>query len=248
MQHLKPWLALTAAMLFSVVAQADTFKLVTLEYPPYEYTENGEVKGLAVEVVRAAFKLMNHEVVIESYPWARSQRMFEQGQADGIFTYFKNPQREEYALFGKEPVVTQTVSLWVLRDSKIEFTGDLNKLQSYSFGVVNTVSYGERFDAAVKYELLRTDVAHSIESCISKLLAGRTDIWVSNRFGAIHELKRFGKLDQVKELKLPVQEVPAYVGFSKLRNHTALRDAFDQALATLKQTGAYDKLVKKYAE
>ena len=174
--------------------------------------------------------------------------MFEQGQADGIFTYFKNPQREEFALFGKEPVVTQTISLWVLKDSKIEFSGDLSKLQPYSFGVVNTVSYGERFDTAVKYELLHTDVAHSIESCINKLLAGRTDIWVSNRFGAIHELKRLGKLDQVKELKLPVQEVPAYVGFSRLHNHTALRDAFDQALVNLKHTGAYDRLAKKYSE
>ena len=97
--------------------------------------------------------------------------MFEKGEADGIFTYFKNPQREEYTLFGKEPVETQTISLWVLKDSKIEFNGDLNKLRPYRFGVVNTVSYGERFDAAVKCELLRTDVAHSIESCISKLLA-----------------------------------------------------------------------------
>lgn len=248
MRYLTPWFAVAITILCPAGGWADTFKLVTLEYPPYEYSENGEVKGLAVEVVRAAFKLMQHDVQIESYPWARSQKMFERGDADGIFTYFKTPSREVFALFGQEAVTTQTISLWALKTSNIAFNGDLTRLQSHSFCVVNQTSYGERFDAAVKYELLRTDSASTAESCVKKLLAGRTDMWVSNRLGAEQLLKRLGQRDAVVELKQPLQEVSAFVGFSRLRNHTALRDAFDQALATLKESGAYDALVKKYSE
>lgn len=244
---IRSWV-LGLAMVLPASALAETYKLVTLEYPPYEYTEDGKIKGLAVEIVRRAFKLMKHEVIIESYPWARSQRMFENGDVDGIFTFFRTPEREQFALFGREAVITQTISMWVLKSSNTEFNGDLTKLDGHTFGVVNKTSYGERFDTAVKYGLLRTEVANSIESCIGKLLAGRTDIWVSNRHGAIHELRRLGKLDAVKELKQPLQEVPAFVGFSKKRNHTALRDAFDQALATLKQSGVYETLLEAYAQ
>jgi len=242
------FLALAAAMVLPVAAVAGSYKLVTLEYPPYEYTENGQAKGLAVEVIREAFKLMNHQVGIEFFPWARSQSMFEDGDVDGIFTFFKTPAREAITLFGKETVVTQPITFWVRKDSKIEFDGDFAKLKPYSIGVVNKTSYGERFDTAVKEGLVRTDTANTIENCIDKLLAGRFDIWVSNRYGAIHEFKRLGKLAEVRELKLPIQEIPAYLGFSKKRNHTALRDEFDKAMGTLKQNGTYDKLLKKYTE
>ncbi len=244
----KALIAVVGTLAVPIAALAASYKLVTLEYPPYEYTENGQMKGLAVDVIREAFKLMGHQVTMVAYPWARSQKLFEDGDVDGIFTFFKTPAREAYTLFGKQAVVTQPMALWVRKDSSIEFDGDLSKLKPYMFGVVNQTSYGERFDTAVKDGLLRTDPANSMENCIDKLVAGRFDIWVSNRYGAIHEFKRTGKLAAVKELKPPIQEIPAYVGFSKKRNHTALRDAFDKALITLKQNGTYDKLLKQYAE
>ena len=234
------------AMLLPSMAWAATYRLVTFEYPPYEYTENGEVKGMAVDIVRAAFKWMNHDVSIEVYPWSRCQMLFERGEVDGIFTFFQNDARQAFTLFSKETVVTQTISLWVLKHSRIEFNGDLTRLQAYNFGVTPKTSYGERFDTAVKYDLIRTEAAQSIESNILKLQKGRIDIWVSNRDGALHELKRLGLTHRVRELKQPIQVVPAYVGFSRLRQHAALRDQFDQAVAALKLSGTYDAIVQKY--
>ncbi len=49
---------------------AEVLLLVTMEYPPYAYSENGKVKGLAVNVVRAVFKRLNREIKIVNYPWA----------------------------------------------------------------------------------------------------------------------------------------------------------------------------------
>ena len=239
-------LLLACALATTGAAWADTFKLVTFEYPPYEYTENGEVKGMAVDIIRAAFKLMNHEASIEVLPWTRCQVLFERGEVDGIFTFFQNEERQAFTLFSKEVVVTQTIALWTMKNTKIEFNGDLTRLQPYNFGITPKTSYGERFDTAIKYGLLRTEPAASIESNIRKLVNGRIDIWVSNRDGAHHELKRMGLFGKVRELKQPIQVVPAFVGFSKLRKHAALRDAFDQALATLKQTGAYDAILRQY--
>ncbi len=241
-------IVLALALTLSCSAQAETFKLVTFEYPPYEYTEDGGVKGMAVDVVREVFHAMGHDVAIESLPWARAQMLFERGDVDGIFTFFQNEERQAYTLYSRELLVTQTIALWVLKGSAIEFGGDLSKLQPYSIGITPKTSYGERFDTAMKYELLRTDPAPTIEGNIRKLVSGRIDVWVSNRDGAIHELKRLGLWGQVRELKQPVQVVPAFIGFSKTRNHAVLRDAFDQALQKLKQSGGYDRLLRKYTE
>lgn len=238
--------AFAVFLLSAFSATAGSYKLVTLEYPPYEFTENGQVKGLAVEVIREAFKAMNHEVTIEVYPWARAQALFKNGEVDGIFTFFKTPEREEFTLFGKEPVVVQPISFWALKDTKIEFDGDLSKLKTHTIGVVNKTSYGELFDTATKDGVLKIAAGNSIEQCINMLTHGHTVIWISNRYGAIYELKRTGNLGAVRELSPPVQEVFAYVGFSKKRGLTSLRDDFDKALIQLKKSGSYDKILKNY--
>ncbi len=71
---------LACALLSSSTVWADTFKLVTFEYPPYEYTENGETKGMAVEIVRQTraavgpdflivFRLSMADLVEEGQSW-----------------------------------------------------------------------------------------------------------------------------------------------------------------------------------
>ena len=228
------------------VASAATYRFVTLEYPPYEYTEGGQVKGIVVDIIRETFKQMGHEVKIEVYSWGRSIEMFKRGEADGIFTFFKNPEREEFSFFSNEVVVAQPITLWVMKNSKIEFTGDLSKLNNYKFGVVKKTSYGEKFDNAVKSGLLKTDEADSSENWINKLAMKRFDIWVSNRYVALYELKRTGKSNDVKELSPAIQETMAYVVFSKKKRLEGLRDDFDKALANLKKSGKYDKIIKDY--
>lgn len=48
-------MVLAALLAYTPSAFARTYTFVTLEYPPYEYTENHEIKGIAVEIVREAF-------------------------------------------------------------------------------------------------------------------------------------------------------------------------------------------------
>jgi polar amino acid transport system substrate-binding protein len=246
MLKIKQFLALTVLVIIHAQAMAQTVKLVTFEYPPYEYTEGGLIKGIAVDVIQETFKLMKVDVTVQAYPWSRSQAMFENGEVDGIFTFFRNSEREKYTLFSKEAVVTQTISLWVSKDSRIEFNGDLTKLQTYVIGVTPRTSYGERFDSTIKHGVLRTESANTMENNIRKLIAGRIDIWVSNRDGARHELQRLGLLGSVKELKQSIQVVPAFVGFSKSRQGEALRDEFDDALGKLKRNGIYETLISRY--
>ncbi len=47
-------------------------ELVTLQYPPYEYEEDGEVKGIAVDIITEGFTRLGYEVDITLYPWTRA--------------------------------------------------------------------------------------------------------------------------------------------------------------------------------
>jgi polar amino acid transport system substrate-binding protein len=216
--------------------------------PPYEYLEDGKVKGLAVEIIREVFQMRGKEVSFEVYPWARSIEMFKGGGADGIFSFFKTPERAAYTRFSRQVLITQPITLWVPRASRLESATPLAQFAGRTFGVVHMVSYGTAFDEAVRKGRLRTDESYTAESCINNLLAGRFDIWVSNHYGAVWALRKAGRFDEVRELAPPLQETPAYVGFSRVRDLGRLRDEFDRNLALLKESGKYQKIIDAYME
>ena len=122
---------------------AKTLELVTLQYPPYVFEHNGEIKGIALEIVEEAFRRMQQPVNVKLLPWARALKYIKRGKADAIFTAFKNPERETFMVYSKEVLINQTISLFVRKDSNIIFDGDLKKLSNYRFGVVRKVSYGK---------------------------------------------------------------------------------------------------------
>jgi polar amino acid transport system substrate-binding protein len=235
--------------LFSGSCFAQSLEFVTLQYPPYEFEDNGELKGIALEIVENAFERMNKPISIRLLPWAKAVRHIKKGKADAIFTAFKNPDRESFADFSREVLVHQTVSLFVRADSNITFDGDLKKLSSSTFGVVRKVSYGKIFDDALKKKQIKQIVVSETgEENMQKLLEGRFDILVSNRFGALHILNQMDKIDEVRELKPELESVPSYIAFSKKRNLSSLRDQFDAVLKEMKRDGTYNRIIESYIQ
>lgn len=242
---------LTFLIIFIAVIQVYSFsnelKLVTLQYPPYEYEENNEIKGVAVEIVKEVFRRMGQPVNIKLLPWVRAVAMVENGLADGFFTVYKTPEREVFAHYSKEVLIMQVISFFVKEDSLITFNGDLKKLRKYKIGVVRGVSYGEKFDNAVKDKIL-TDIEDVTigEQNFYKLISSRIDIIVSNKFGAIHIIDRLNMRGEIKELDPIVQTVPSYIAFSRKKGLVSLRDKFDKTLRDMKNDGTYDEIIYNF--
>jgi len=226
---------------------ARTLNLVTLEYPPYEYTQNGEIKGMAVDIVKVIFKEMNQPITIEVLPWARAIKYIKDGQRDAIFTAFKNPKRETFADYSSSTLMAQVVSLFVKKGSKIKYEGNLNELSTYSIGVVRKVSYGKLLDEAITNNVFkRVDSVNDGTQNFKRLLKGRIDMVASNKYGGLHILKQLKQSDEVKELPKQLQAVASYIAFSKKQNLTDIRDEFDVILNRLKKDGTYSKILKSY--
>ncbi len=52
--------------------QTQTITVVTEEYPPYNFTENGVIKGCSTEIVQEVLKRAGIPYSLTSYPWART--------------------------------------------------------------------------------------------------------------------------------------------------------------------------------
>jgi len=225
---------------------SQVLELVTFEYPPYEYTQNRKVKGLAVDIVKLIFKEMNQSITIEVLPWAKAIQYIKEGKKDAVFTAFKNLKRVKFADYS-QALIPQVVSLFVKKDSPVSYNGNLYKLSKYSIGVVKKVSYGERLDNAISANVFRrVDVVNDGRYNFRRLLNGRVDIVASNRDGALHILNQLGKVDEIVELSPKLQMVPSYIAFSKKRNLTHIRDKFDSILKRIKKDGTYSRILKFY--
>ncbi|MBW2205313.1 MAG: transporter substrate-binding domain-containing protein [Deltaproteobacteria bacterium] len=234
-------------LLIPLNGSASTLKLVTLQYPPYEFEKDGEIKGIAVEIIREAFSRMNQPITISLHPWATALGQIENGEADAIFTAFKTSEREKFADYSREVLLTQTISLFVGKKSNMTFDGDLRKMNRYAFGVVLNISYGSIFDDAVKNGIItKLVISDSAEVNMHRLLEGSFDILVSNTFGAMDILRKMDAQDHVKQLKPSIQRVPSYIAFSKKNNLISVRDRFDRILQEMIKDGSYNRIVKSY--
>ena len=233
--------------LFTFNAGADALRIATLEYPPFQYSEDGETKGLAADIVMEVFKRMNQEIKIRFYPFPRALKNIEEGESDVIFTFYHKKEREEFAEYSTETLIDQTISLFVLKDSPIVFDGSLSKLDPYTFGLVR-FSYGSVFDEAVKNKVVsNVEYVSEMESNMRKFLKKRFDILPSDRCVALYYYSKIaskgGETIQIRELTPEIQTFPAYIGFSKKNNLKTTREKVDTVLREMKQDGSYQKII-----
>ncbi len=210
---------------------ADELRVATFNYPPFQYEDQGKVKGIAVDIVKELFKRLNQPIKIDFYPFPRAVKNLKAGESDVIFTFYHKKGRESFADYTKEPLVNQTISLFVHEDSPIVFDGDLSKLNQYKFGLVK-FSYGSIFDAAVDKKLItHVEYVSKMDLNMKKFLRRRFDMLPSDRWVAYYYYSKSNleedKPIKLKELKPPIQSFPAYMGFSKANNLSGLRDKAD---------------------
>ncbi|RDH42791.1 amino acid ABC transporter substrate-binding protein [Zooshikella ganghwensis] len=243
------WLyfCLLKCLFICTLSAREELELVTLQYPPYEYKDGDTVKGIAVDIVKEAFRRIHQPIRIEIHPWARAIKKIKMGDADAIFTAFKTPERELFADYSNEVLIDQVISLYTLKKHPIKFDGNLTALARYRFGVVRKVSYGDTFDRALKDDVIKfIMISNSGESNFQILLIGRVDIVVSNQHGAKYILTELGSQNKVKELNPPLQSTPSYIAFSKKRKLTNIRDQFDKVLKEMKEDGGYQAIIDRY--
>jgi len=229
------------------MAPPPVLEIVTLEFPPLETAgRDGVPEGAAVDVVSEIFRNLSLPINIRVYPWTRSLQLVREGKADAIFTAYRNKQREKFLDYTNEILVNQVVSLYVKAGSKHQFKGDFSALRGKVIGVVSTISYGEVFDRAVLKYALKVDRVNEFQQNLKKLVSGRVDYVVSNRYTAAVELERLGLTGEIVELPVPVEVTPSYLAFSKARRHQKLLQRFDAALVKLKESGRYSEIMARH--
>ncbi len=222
--------------------------LATENYIPYSFEENGEVRGIGVELVREGLRRLGYTAELSVLPWTRALQMTQDGDVDGIFCAFYSEDRAVYLKYMEEPLAYEAQMLYALPGNPVAFDGTMASLKPYRIGILQDYYYGEAFEAAVEAGELKVERVTDIPTNIHKLLEGRIDVMVDHRYSMGYYLKRLGVTDEIAELPVPFREpAPLYLAFTKKRFiDRSLIEALDQAIRDMKKDGTYEEIVDSY--
>ena len=231
------------------VVSAQALVLAAADSRPTGFLVDGKPTGILVDLVTEAYRRAGQPVEIKLMPWARCLGEARTGEVDGVFSSFKLPEREQFLAFSNEPLTTQVIAFFARRDSPQSFDGDLGKLREVRIGVIKGTSYGQKFDAAVADGALQNvEQSNSAESNLKKLAFGRVDLIPSYRNVVLDTARQVDLLSQIKEVSPPLEAVPTYLAFTKVRDLSRQSDSFDAALTSMKQDGTYDRIIEQYPQ
>lgn len=246
-KHISWFAVLGMAFAAGSAVRSETLKVLTEEFPPYNYTENGNITGFSTAVVRAVLKEARLQGEFQSLPWARAYEMAQTGESVLIYSIARNPQREK--LFKWVGVIAPTqYYLFSLPQRKLHFER-LEQAKPFQIATVNE-DIGEQFlitRGFVKGQNLQSSVKYELN--YEKLKRGRVDLWIMPELVAVYLARQAGDAPaNTLARSYAITELGNdgyYMAFSA-NTPDALVERLARGLAAIKGNGTYEALRKKW--
>ncbi len=255
-RFLKVWLAIILGVWLSIPSTGlatgsvtiDDIDFVTENYPPYNYGENGELKGIWIDVLVEVLKNMNAWQTrddIKLLPWARGYRAALSKANTCIFGTVRTKERE--TLFKWAGPVTQgSYSLIALKNKDIHIDR-IEDAARYKIGVVKddfaVTLLGENGIPEKQFlYFFGENAAHEI---VKELNRGNVDLWFIEHTSARWMLKqhKFNARDYKVVFRIPSYD--GYFAFNKKTpNH--LVEKFQASLENIMGSFVFQDIVNHY--
>ena len=74
----------------------------------------------------------------------------------------------------------------------------------------------------------------------------RVDLVPGNRNALYEMINRMPELKNLVAITPQIDEIPSYIAFTRERDLTAVRNAFDVGIRQMKDSGRYDEIIRSY--
>lgn len=177
-----------------VRAYLESMSILTEEYPPYNFTEQGRLRGFAVDLLETmlgSLGVARDRATFRVLPWARAYQYALTRPATLLFTTDRLPSREdsfqwvgpfyrdETVLFGLRRAGRAGLSLKELLD------------EGLTLGAIrDDAGHHRLLDAGVREKDI--DLSNNAEEILLKLVAGRIDLWPYDRVSGLWKIRAQG--------------------------------------------------------
>lgn len=235
---------LVLAWLHCAETTAETYQVVTEEWAPYNYSEQGQIRGMATDIVRAIMKLAGDDFEILILPSMRTTHVLQTRPKTIMYSLFLTPEREPlYKWVG--PIVEESIHPYQLRSAtfRVKTLDELHRAKRIT----------TRVDGLIPKVLLAAGFtnldrsANTSNQLYRMLLAGRTEIIVGDTDAGVHYYsQQLGiPADALQQIPVEIYKSSLYIAFSRDCDD-ALIERWSNALAQLRRTGVMQRIQQRY--
>lgn len=235
------WLSVLLPTL--VFADLPILNVATSDYPPYEFLEDGEVRGTDTQTVRRVLSEMGYRPEIRVLPWARAEASARAGTSDMLYSLTYSRDRARYYHF-TDPISKARDVFFKLRGRDLEWQ-ELNDLAGLTIGLSAAYSYDPEFMdwlSAGNARVTRISQESPELTGLRMVAFGRVDLFICEQSVCHHlienQISRYPELAMVTAMAGTVGEERNFrAAFSRHHPRGAeLRDEFNRVLAEIQST------------
>lgn len=217
---------------FSFSLCAEVFKVYTEQSPPYNFLENGQVKGYSTRLVEKLFAQNGHQIsdnTIQLLPWARGYHNVLNQENSMLYSMVRTPERE--ALFQwVGPIGKMTLGIIAKKSTQMKVTA-LETLRQYKIATIpDTASEKALIDIGLRVE--HFERFSNRTSQLKKLQENRVDAIAFSVEAAFSLLKEMGCDISEYEVVYVLKESDLYFAFSKNTSQKII-SSLNETLKTL---------------
>lgn len=236
-------LPLVFHLVFAGTAPSASLTIITEEWPPLNYTENGEIKGFATEVIRLVMKELKVNYPIVVLPGNRGSNLLHKGSRVMFYSYILTPERKSlHKWIG--PFGDEAIYFYKRKGSKLQINSleDAKKVRS-----VCCRDAGLVFNYLKKAGFKNLDVGVDPTGIYLKTIHGRCDLAIGETAGGVAYWLKKSNLspDLLEQTPVKVSDSPLYIATSKdIPDEEIMR--WQKALDKVKATREYARLYREY--
>lgn len=215
--------------------------------PPYNFLQNGEPEGLAVDLVRAMFMKMDRTAEIEFMRWEDAQKAAAENIDIILLTVFRTEERiPQFHWIG--PSFQEQVQLFSLKDRSI---GSIEKIEARhdikigtQKGNIETEFFSEKGFREGENLLTFEDTSQLIQG----LFSGKVDAIPLGKLQVVHQLNLMQRDPEKVEMIYDLKEMATdlYMTVSSRTDAAAVK-MYRETFRELKESGEYKDILSRWS-
>lgn len=171
---------------------AETLRVVTSDYPPFQMSVGAKISGITTEIVEAVINNAGFKSDIKMYPWPRAYKMGLRESNVLIYSIVRTPEREKlFKWIG--PIAPYDVYFWKLKNRKDIKINSIEDARHYKAGGVIDDNKSDQLQKLGFVIGKNLNLVSSDELNLRTLYAGRIDIMTFDDLSFRHKVQADGK-------------------------------------------------------
>lgn len=254
-----------AVVFWTLLIPAARAELIAVEilgdndYVPYSYEQDGEPKGIYVDILNRVFEeVRGFEVTIRMLPWKRGLALVARGDSFAIFPPYYFPEERPFLHPYSQPLLLEQVAIFchegVMDKPRTNWPADF-----YQLRIGNNQGFltpGAAFFGAVNAGLIDLNEVTDTNTGLRMLLHGRIDCFVNDRRAILWELQSLRQSGSYQTQLGAVHEAAsgdghwAYIGYTnKQLDRYPFKNEFvrqvNAIIERMHETGEIDRIAEK---